>query len=57
MNNPVICAECEHFDTWTDGFEKPRYEINKRKIYSSKPDWCPIERSEPIKGQIEMEMK
>lgn len=37
--NPVICAECQHF---VDVFSSPKCEKTGKRVYSSKPDWCPL---------------
>ena len=37
--NPVICAECQHF---VDVFSSPKCEKTGKRVYNSKPDWCPL---------------
>ncbi len=37
--NPVICAECQYF---VDVFTSPKCEKTGKRVYNSKPDWCPL---------------
>ena len=48
MNNPIICAECDHAAI------KGHYlycEKKKRTIYNSKPNWCPLEKEEQLEDE------